>query len=419
MDINLLAALRERSRFRQLRAAVPDSMVGQETLAMLGWYKAYFDAFPEKDFVEIDSLRSLFTLRAGTATPEQKAVMAALFDRLDQPVDPDIIKGITYQLYTNDMSGRAAALINRYDEGDEVDLTYELGRLARENMQRLGATTPSSYIDSPIEDILADLADDRGLKLPTMALKEHVGGLQGGDLLGVAGRPDKGKTSLVAAILTGFAPQLRSMGWAGRPIVWFNNEGNGRRIIPRIYQAALGIDFQTLIDMSNKGTLTAAYSKAMDGQEIRVKDMHGATFGQMEQVIEEMNPAVVVYDMVANFRMAGQAAGGNKTDAEEAKWQEAREIAVRHNHVAVGTIQVSADGDDTLYPPYGALKDSKTSVQGTLDVQLMMGALNAPEMAALRGLSTPKNKRQIVGKPSHVQAQVYFDSQTCQFTDGA
>lgn len=419
MDRNILAALRDRSKFRQLRGAVPEAMVGQETLAMLGWYDAYFKAFPEKDYVETDVLRSLFSLRAGTATPEQKGVMQALFNKLDEPVDSEVVRNITFQLYTNDMSGRAAALINQYEDGAEVDLTYELGRLARENMQRLGATTPASYIDSPIDEILKDLSDDRGLKLPTTALREHVGGLQGGDLLGVAGRPDKGKTSLVAAILTGFAPQLESLGWAGRPILWCNNEGNGRRIIPRIYQAALGIDFQKLIQMSNDGTLAAAYAKKMAGQEVRVKDMHGCTLGQIEQVIEEMNPAVVVYDMVANFRMAGQQSGGNKTDAEEAKWQEIREIAVRHDHVAMGTIQISTEGDNMLYPPYGALKDSKTGVQGALDVQLMMGALNAPEMAMLRGFSTPKNKRQIVGKASHVQAEVYFDSQTCQFTDGA
>jgi hypothetical protein len=309
-------------------------------------------------------------------------------------------------------------LINAYEAGEEVDLTYELGRLSQENMRRMGQVAPSSYIDTPIEDILADFQDDRGLKLPTTALKESVGGLLGGDLVGVAGRPDKGKTSFLAAILTEAAPQLRGLGWAGRPILWLNNEGVGKRIIPRIYQAALGIDFSQMVKLSNEGKLQELYLQAVDNQTIRVKDMHGATLGQIEQVIEEMNPCVVVFDMMANFKLPGAAGGGNKTDSLEQGWQEVREMAVRHDFVAFGTIQISDLGDNMLFPGYNALKDSRTGVQGTLDVQLMMGALNSPDMQSLRGLSTPKNKRQIVGKPSYVQAQVFFDAERCRFEDG-
>lgn len=418
MDLNILAALRDRNKFRQLRGAVPDSLLGQETVSMLAWYAAYFNAFPDKDYVETDVLRSLFTLKVGsTATPEQLAVMRALMNKLDEPVDPEVIDGITSQLYERDFAGRAAALLNQYENGGEVDITYELNRMASENMRRLSAAAPSSYIDTPIEDILADFGQDRGLKLPTTALKETIAGLQGGDSVAIAGRPDKGKTSFLAASLTGFAKQLKGLGLDGRPLLWLNNEGSGKRIIPRIYQAALNITFEEMLKMSNAGTLRDAYQKAVDGQEIRVKDCHGSTLGQLEQIIEEMNPCAVVFDMLGNFRMPSTG-GGNKTDALEQMWQEVREMAVRHDFVAMPTIQISADGDNMLFPPYSALKDSKTGVQGACDVILMMGAFNSVDLDNVRGFSTPKNKRQMPGKPSNVQSQVFFDAPTCQFLDG-
>ncbi len=94
-------------------------------------------------------------------------------------------------------------------------------------------------------------------------------------------------------------------------------------------------------------------------------------------------------------------------------------MAVRHDFVAINTVQVSADGDDQLYPPYSALKDSKTGIQGATDIILMMGARNDPTLQTLRGLSTAKNKFQMPGKPSHVQAEVQFDAERCRFTDGA
>lgn len=419
MDLILLSALRERNRFRQLRSAVPDAQLGIETLTMLSWYDAYFKQFPDKDRVELDVLRSFFSLRAGSSTPEQQAVMKMLINKLDEPVDQSIIDGITAQLYDRDFAGRAAAVLAKFENGDEVDVTYELNRMASENMRRLSAAQPSSYIDTPIEDLLKEYEDDRGLKLPTQCLKESVGGLQGGDLMLVAGRPDKGKTSLVAAILTEFAPQLKGMGWEGRPLLWLNNEGSGKRIIPRIYQAALNVDFVELTRLSNNGTLRSLYLQAVCNQDIRVKDIHGMSLGQIEQVIEDMNPAVVVYDMPANIKIGSN--GGNKTEGLEAIWQGIREIAVLHDHVAIGTAQISAGpdgGDNQLFPGYGAIKDSKTGVQGAVDVMLMMGAFNSPDMANVRGFSTPKNKRQVVGKPSHVQATIAFDSARCHFTDG-
>ncbi|AFQ22499.1 putative DNA helicase [Pectobacterium phage PhiM1] len=418
MDRLLLAVLKDRSKFRQLRGAVPDDLVGQETISMLAWYQAYFQAFPDKDKVDTESLRSLFNLRVGNTIDEnQRAIMGMLFRKLDEPVDQHEVEGITAQLFERDFKGKAAALINRYDNGDEIDLTFELNRLAHENMRRTSASSPASYIDAPIADILNDFQGDRGLKLVTQLLRSSVGGLQGGDSIAVAGRPDKGKTSLLAANLVNFAPQLADMGWSGRPMLWLNNEGSGRRIIPRIYQAALRCTFAEMVAKSNAGTLVQEYTDAMHGERILVKDMHGSTLGQIEQVIEELNPCVVVFDMLANFRMPGTG-GGNKTDALEQMWQETREMAVRHDFVAMPTVQISADGDDQMYPPYSALKDSKTAIQGATDVILMMGALNAVEMDEVRGFSTPKNKRQMQGCPSNTPGQVFFDKQRCLFTDG-
>lgn len=418
MDLLVLAALKERSRFRQLRGAVPDDLIGMETVAMLGWFKAYFDAFPDAERVDVKELRSLFVLRVSKdTTPEQHAIMNNLFRQLEQPVDQSSVDTISTQLYERDFAGRAAALLHKYESGGEIDVTYELNRLASENLRRISASAPAAYVDAPIEEILGDFQGDKGLKLVTTVLQETVGGLQGGDSVAVAARPDKGKSSLLAACLVNFAPQLDSMGWSGRPMLWLSNEGAGRRLVPRIYQAAIGCTFQEMVDKSNAGTLRGEYDAAMHGQCIRVKDAHGMTLGQIEQVIEDMNPCVVVFDMIANIRSSA-VVGGNKTDALEALWQEVREMAVRHDFVALSTIQISADGDNLLYPAYSALKDSRTGVQGATDVILMMGALNDPMMDEVRGFSTPKNKRQMMGKPSNVQAQVFFDKARCRFSDG-
>lgn len=418
MDLLILTALRSKAQFYMLRPVVTAAMVNSTTEWLLSWYAVYWEAYPEHDKVDIEALKSLVRIRGAQADPNQLALAMHQIDRLSEHQDQHAVNGVLRLLFEQEFAGRAASLITRYQAGDEIDITYEMNRLAGENSRRVAQSQTDVWADADIAKIIQELGDDRGFKLPTVALNTHVAGLLGGDSVAVASRPDKGKTSLIAAILTHFAPQREHVGYGNRPMIWLNNEGTYKRIVPRVYQAALKCTFDEIVQMSNDGTLIPKYTEVMGTVDaVRWKDMHGATLAQVEQLVEEAKPCVVVFDMLANFRMPN-VGGGNKTDALEQMWQEVREMAVRHDFIALSTIQISAEGGNQLYPPYSALKDSKTGVQGATDVILMMGSLDDPVMFAQRGFSTPKNKRQMPGKPSNVNALVLFDAQRCTFSDG-
>lgn len=422
MDSLLLHALSNKQRYNSLKHVVPQGMVAPDTLALMQWYGAYFGAFPERDAVDVDELQSLVRLRSAHAAPESVQITLHLIEQLRQKPDDTAINGILGQLYELDLSGRAAALIEKYQRGDEVDLAYELSRLSQQAVRSKASATPDDYIKTGIDELLAEVSDDKGLKFRRIAaLREHILGLQGGASIAIAARPDKGKTSLIASVLTDFAPQVVQMYGGERPILWLNNEGSGKRIIPRIYQAALGKDLNEIILMSNANQLVPAYTEAIGGISdlIRVKDMHGANLAQIEQVIEAQRPAVVVADMLANFRLRSAVTGGNKADAVEQIWQEWRELMVRHDCIGMATVQISVEGGNMLYPPYSALKDSKTGIQGATDVIIMMGSLDNPDAQTIRGLSSPKNKFATPGKPSCFQSEVYFDGARCVFNDGS
>ncbi len=417
IELPILHALRTKQKYRTLIGAVPRAMIGQEAGLLLDWYKHYFSSYPEHDYVDVDALESLIKLRGGYEK-EALSTVLHLTRQLRSDIDAGTIKGIVNQLHELDLQGRTQALLARYESGEEIELSYELSRLSQEVMRSISNSSPASWIEDSIDSILAEEAGDYGLKFPTHALRDHIKGVLGGASIAIGGRPDKGKTSLLAFVLTHFAPQIDKYFSPERPILWLNNEGKGQRIIPRIYQAALGKTVEEIRVMSNAGILLPAYTKAVGRPDrIRVKDVHGASMAQIEQVIEHMKPCIVAFDMLANIRMSGTG-GGNKAEEIEQKWQEAREMAVRHDFIAIPTVQISADGDDQLYPPYSALKDSKTGIQGATDIILMMGARNDPSLQTLRGLSTAKNKFQMPGKPSHVQAEVQFDAERCRFTDG-
>ncbi len=418
-DLLILQALRERQKYKTLRGAVPVDMLGQDSKFLLDWYALYWQAYPEHMHLDTSALLALVKLR-GSYTPEQLVIVNHQITMLNQGVDAGSIQGIVRQLTELDLSGKAAALVRRYESGEEVELAYELSRLSQDTMRSLSQSASGDWISDDIADILAQEATDYGMKLPLTALREHVKGLLGGASVAIAARPDKGKTSLIAFILAEFAKQLDTYFDSDRPILWLNNEGKGQRIVPRLYQAALGVDVEELIRLSNSGELKAAYEKVVGRVDrIRVKDMHGATLPQIEQVIENMRPCVCVCDMLANFRLPGGGGGGNKADEVEQKWQQWREMAVNHDFIGLATVQVSVEGGNMLFPPYSAMKDSKTGIQGATDLILMMGSLDDPQFDKVRGISTPKNKFQIAGKPGHVQANMIFEADKCQFMDGA
>ncbi|MNJ09310.1 hypothetical protein D3C77_34540 [compost metagenome] len=416
MELPIIHALRSRDRYRLLRGAVHESMIGEEAKFVLGWIAQYWTAYPAHDFVDVDALDSLIKLR-GNYSPEQFALVKLFVNRLREPVDDETIKGVTGLLAELDYRGKVAALTLRHEAGDDINLVYELSKLTESAKQLQQQSTADQWIEDDVKSILDEEAGDVGIKLPTRLLRDSIKGMLGGASVALAARPDKGKSSLTAFIAAHTAAQIHQHFDADRPLLWLNNEGMGKRLIPRIYQAALDVTVDELYAMSPE-ELERKYVKKMGRKDrIRVKDMHGADLSRIEQVIEKMKPAIVVTDMPANFKMPGGGSGSIIQDTEN-KWQELREMACRHDFLHFGTCQISNDGDDQLYPAYSHLKDSKTGIQGATDIILMLGALNSPDAYAIRGLSTPKNKFALPGKRSHVQGEVVFDAPKCQFRDG-
>lgn len=741
MDRLILRALGDRARFRQLRHLVPESMLTQESRVMLQWYDVYFNTYPEHPHVQSDALKALIRLRAGEASPDSVAVTLALADQLKEFVDDQAVRGVIRTLTELDFAGRAGTVLARYGEGAEVDVVYELDALAREAKRAVQNSRSEEWIQTSVDEILEDIADDVGIKWRRIpVLYNSVGALQGGVSVAIAARPDKGKclapntevlladgtvvkakevkvgdvlagpyrnntvlstttgvgkmyrvkypwgeyydvndvhvlslkrsktegahhngdvlnvpldeylewpesrkerykgwksgvdfperpqsidpyvfglwlgdgtsnkpqittkdpeilnaftkeygepsrvyegitydfwgtplmgqlrelgvlgnkfipdeylkgsreqrlellaglidsdgyagdgyeivtvlpelakqyvwlarslgfhatctptfkratnseheggwysrvrigseafgvvpvrlarkggntrprkraglhfgfkveylgvqeyvgwtldgdhlfllgdftvthnTSMIADTVTDWAPQCVEFFGVDRPILWLNNEGNGRRIIPRLYQAALNANLTEITEWSKEGTLVQRYEEAINAPEdyIRVKDIHGANLAQIEQAIEDMNPCVVVLDMIANVRVK-ESKGGNKADAVERLWQDWRELQVIHDFIGLATVQISQEGGNQLYPPYSALKDSKTGIQGATDIILMLGSLDNVNAQYIRGISTPKNKFAMPGKPSYVTGELYFDAPRSRF----
>ena len=316
------------------------------------------------------------------------------------------------QLHELDLSGRAGALIHQYNEGEDVDLSFELQRMSSAVRRSIAEGGKATWADGDILDYLTADDDEGGLQWNSFEiLKLGLKGLQKGDNVAVCMPTDQGKTSLLCRLAVDFQRQAKLL-YPGQPLLYLVNEGTQERIKNRMYQTVAGVERDALIEMARDGSLQTLYDTEMGGFDaIRPVNVHGKNISQISRIIEQHNPHLVITDMTGRIKaMSNKSGGANDIGQLEEVWNDMRELAVIQNFAHIGTVQVSAEGFNMLYPPVSALQNSKTGIQTTLDLILMGGALTAPDMRTLRGISTPKNKLSRSGMKGLLMFEAWFDA---------
>ena len=305
-------------------------------------------------------------------------------------------------------------LLQDYRDGKPLDLYSELRSQVDRMQTDLDRKRSFEHVDVSIEELIAEDSNNEGLLWRLKSLNRAMRPLRPGDFIIIAARPDAGKTSFVASEITFMARQLPE----GRGVLWLNNEGPGRRILARTWQAALQASMPELEQLNNERRLKSMYAEATGGpNQLKIYDVHDLTSHEIEDLIKDEQPGLVIFDMIDNIKFSGSNHhGGERTDQVlESMYQWARNLGVKHDCVVLATSQVSADGEGVRNPRQNMLKDSKTGKQGAADVILMVGK---EDDTNARYLTTPKNK---LARPQckDPNAQVFFDRVRSVFYDNA
>lgn len=416
IDVNLLRVSKNKQVFQRLQdvllSAAEDGAITPQTKTVLKAYKKYFDTHPTHETVDFEVFIPAFRRWHAHLPEEQLAQYTRIIANAIPDVrDESVRLSLEHDLYEIQLAQKMDNLYARFSAGDlQGPLADEVSRCLDTFKINVGAKN-TTYIDDDIGDLLASDMNDTGISFRLGCLNAAMKKLQGGTLGVIAARPDKGKTSFIASEVTHMAPQLKPH----QNVLWLNNEGPGRRIVPRLYQAALGKTVTELIAMGSDA-IKREYRKAVGRLDrIRVVDVHGFSTGHVEALIENNNAGIVVFDMIDHIRGFQSEARTDLALEEMYKW--ARERAVKYDMISLAASQISNDGDGLAYPTLGMLKDSKTGKQGQADFQLMLGALNDEGRQTARFISLPKNKLRREGGPGDPRCEVVFKPSICRFED--
>ena len=397
LDLSVLRLLKSRDKYKRFHNMIPEGTVNRETQALLKRFGEYFAA------TEADEIRHAeFWPFLRTRYPQWKQQDIDYWQALTKPIDGSNPLGLEEQIVTNllsaDLGNKALTAIEEWRAGGEVELGEALRRAVEDYDSALTRKVKAPLAELAWDDMIAEETHDTGLHWRLRALRESTRALRAGDYGIIAMRPDRGKTTLVASEVTHFAPQLLELYPNDiRPVVWFNNEGPGRRIVSRIRQSALGLSVREIVELGAQEA-QRRYIEALGGREdmIRVIDIHGFSSYEVEELIRKHRPGVAVFDMVDNIRFSGRTMnGGERTDQIlETMYGETREWCVKYDMVGIATSQLSAAAENVKFPPQTDLKDSRTGKQGACDFIITGGVDNSQPQLRYIGFTKNKIKRE-------------------------
>lgn len=406
--------MKSRDGFDKIYATIPLKALEPKTRVIIEDVKRYYDTFDTHEHIDYVLFKDMFfTHWHKSLDEEQSAYYSKILSYADKESDEVSRTVLINSLLELNLANDVQHLLDAYSEGDEVDLITDLTVLVEKTQESRERKTDHNWIQTPIEEMLKEDEDETGLSFRMGCLRDSTRPLRGGDFVIAAGRPDSGKTTMIAGEITHMAAQ-----WDDRPIIWLNNEGDGTRIRKRVVQSGLAATIPEMISM--KGNVIKNYEKAIGTSDsmIRVIDIHDYWNWQVAELVEQHTPKLVIMDMIDNIKFSGLSlAGGARTDQIlESMYQWARVLAVKNNLAVIATSQISGDGEGVQFPEKSMLKDSKTGKQGAADLMIMIGRSDDPMLDDFRYISTPKNKLRRTGVPMP-RAQTLFNIDRGRFQD--
>jgi hypothetical protein len=206
-----------------------------------------------------------------------------------------------------------------------------------------------------------------------------MGSLRQGDFGFIFTRPEVGKTTLIADTCSHFCSQL------DRPVLHFNNEEMGAKVMIRYYQAALGLTSKELFDdLKGNQTKFLDFTKG----NFRLYDTASLEKKKVEDICAKENPGLIIFDSIDKLK-------GFQDDRDDLVYKQiyqwSRELAKTYGPV-IGVCHAAVSAERKQWLEMDDVAYAKTAKQGEADWILGIGATYENGRENMRYFHLPKNK---------------------------
>lgn len=274
----------------------------------------------------------------------------------------------------------ANALLSPQTPLDEaMELVAELESLHQGN---LGPEDAEEELlnDVDVGHILNEIDDSHKVSWAPAGFNDHLGG---GTIRPchavIFALPDAGKTSFALAQLAHFTEQ-------GYRVLYYGNEDAGQSILFRTLQAYTGASEKQVRrnpakarDMAQKKGYNLAFFSFVES----------GSLAHIDKLVRKSKADILIVDQMRNLSVSHKE---NRVLELEAIAKGIREIAKKHQLLALSLTQAAESAANKLILEQGDVYYSNIGIQGTADLMIGLGVNEAYRKQGIRIASTPKNK---------------------------
>ena len=289
---------------------------------------------------------------------------------------------------------RRSALINfavsAYEASDGRAEVKQVQDLAKSLDDSAKQSEGQVFVTDDLNEIYSKTVLEVGLRWRLKSLNQSLGSLRKGDFGFVFARPETGKTTFLASECSFMAGQTTS------PILWFNNEEQGEKVMLRCYQAALGAPLEQLFSAIEKAK---EKFKELTKGNLCIVDEAVLNKREVEAIVEAVQPSLIVFDQIDKI-------GGFAEDRDDLKlgaiYQWARELAKGYCPV-IGICQADGTAEGVKWLTMAHVSNAKTSKQAEADWILGIGRTHEAGYEDVRHFCISKNK--LVGDADSIPSE--------------
>ena len=349
------------------------------------WYslKLLHDKYPDTDKTLAEVMAMVVTCYPNLRQVERDAI-TDLFSQIDTvEVRDEVLQTLLGTLRSRRLARDLAVAAFEVSEGAKsVESLYSLLGSFTSDVQTNDTLWSNSrnFVTDDLFELEKHSILSSGLRWRLDCLNRSLGPLRPGDFGFTFARPESGKTTFLADQITYFCQQ------AQRPVVWFNNEEQGQKVRLRTFQACLALTTDEL--WKNKQSNLDTYRERTKGL-LRIYDDATIHKAEVEAVIQELSPELVVFDQIDKIR----GFDADRPDIVYGRiYQWARELAKRHQLSVIGICQADGTGEGVRWLTMAHVAEAKTSKQAEADWILGIGRSNESGVESIRYFNISKNK---------------------------
>lgn len=391
MEKQLLSVmLNSRDAYTLIKQHITSKTYSKEFQIILGYIDDYYARDSKADKIE----QSLLTELISGSVPNEKhaerfndiVAEAYLTDTSSANVKQVVLQAKQKEL-GNEL---AMAIANGKEHDDILDKYRELR--GYQDLDEMLDTGVEVYDASSLDDLIAHEVDpSTRLKVYPLALNDKLeGGLRGSDHVVIYAPPETGKTGLVLTVANGFARQ-DAFG------IVFQNEERIDRLRMRALSCATGM---TAAEIRANPQAAKDIAEQMGYHNILFVSMSPGTLSQIDAFVERYKPKWFIVDQIRHLAMKSE----NRTNQLEAAAVGVRNIAKKHNAIAISVTQAADSATNKAVLDMGDVDNSNVGIPGACDVLLGIGGTEEQRNQGIRVLSLAKNK--ISGDHSPVLARI-------------